>query len=362
MSLQNIHLINFRNIGQARLDLSPTFNYLYGNNGAGKTSLLEAIYCLGLGRSFRNKSPNVAISHVSDSFFLRGEVGIERGGALSSTSVLYKKHRSGERSLTIDGSKVKSFLDVANLLPIQFIGVDTNKLFSAGSSYRRRFLDWGVFHVEHSFYDQWRDYSKLLKQRNFLLKGKPARLDLKVWDHAMSPLAMSMDEHRRCYSARLSQSVASIWSGFGFSGLLEIKYKRGWATGSDLVSILGCNYLNDLRYGYTVSGPHRADFKIVYDGRLVDEVLSQGQLKLLSYILRLSQGIIMFELLNKAPLYMIDDLPSEFDDSAMQQIFELLDTLKAQVIVTAVSAGLSCNMKNIANDLTMFHVEHGVIK
>lgn len=362
MILQNIQLNNFRNIAEASLCFAPGFNFFFGDNGAGKTSILEAIYYLGLGRSFRAKSWRSLMSHQADFFALKAKIS----DLASPENYLLASHRrdkNGDRFVTIAEDRASSIVEMARLLPVQFIGVDTNLLFSGPSSYRRKFLDNGVFHVEPNFYSRWLNYSKLLNQRNFLLKSKPSPQDLSSWNLAMEKEAASLDAYRSEYCVRLVDSLESLWSRFNFSHSLQIRYDRGWNDKLTLCEAMQDSYRQDVVYGYTNRGPHRAKLSIYHDEIPAVEVLSQGQQKLCSYMLRLCQGIVMREIRGASPLYMIDDLASELDDAGVQKVIQVLNCLQAQVLVTAVNRRDFLDIGRLyPGGASMFHVEHGVVQ
>lgn len=358
MLIQNIRIINFRNIVLSDLNPSPNFNFIFGPNGAGKTSLLEAIYCLGLGKSFRNPSLRRCVLHDAEHFQLGATISEKEPQQSTSSQIRFSKSRQGARKATLDNELQTSMVNIAQLLPVQYVGVDTNDLFLMGAQYRRRFLDWGVFHVEHRFYQVWRDYNKLLKQRNVLIKQKAVRSELEAWDDCLDVLARDLDVFRASYIHALTVYMNDLWSEFGFKGRVEMIYRRGWDAGKSFRQCLRDNYHKEISVGYSIAGPQRANIVFRCDGHLVSETFSQGQQKLLSYILRLSQGLLMKEKTKRSSVYIIDDLPSEFDLDRIQRVINILQSLNAQVFVTAVEDSV-CDKLSDMEGSSMFHVEHG---
>jgi DNA replication and repair protein RecF len=361
MILQNIQLRNFRNLSSAQIELAPGFNFFFGENGAGKTSILESIYYLGLGRSFRSNSWRNLTSHQADFFSLKAQVA-DMSDADNCFAISHKRAASGERTISIAGDEASSQLELARLLPIQYIGVDTNLLFSAPTSDRRRFMDWGVFHLQPIFYPSWLSYCKLLKQRNCLLKKNPAYSELRSWDLAMEECAACLDSCRASYCEKFSKAVDGLWQEFGLPSKIDIRYRRGWDSTVDFAAALKSSYEQDLRYGNTRCGPHRAGFTVYCNDRLAVEVLSQGQQKLLSYVLRLCQGIVMHTDTDESPIYLIDDLASEFDDIRVGQVLRLLGSLKAQVLITAVYSKHLPDNSPLLAAASSFRVKDGTVE
>lgn len=359
MLLQNIRLAGLRNIQQASLELSPGFNYIFGENGSGKTSLLEAVYCLSFGRSFRSSSLAALLSHGENITHLRATLAESHLSSLPKVNIAFSRDVSGKRKLLCCDEKVSSFVSIAKLLPVQYIGVDSSQLFYAGSAARRKFLDWGVFHVEHdTFYLEWKAYASALKQRNYLLKSGAARQSLVVWDVQMDTAAEKIDRFRSKYFAQLKQHAMQMWREFGFSGEIDINYQKGWSSG-DLQSSLSESLAKDQQVGYTTCGPHRADLSFCYQGRRIQEVMSQGQQKLLSYMLRLSQGVLMQKQSGNSPIYLIDDICSEFDDERVRRVLKIIKNIAAQSILTGINPNRLSSL-GIASNPRVFHVEHGV--
>ena len=359
MLLQNIRVAGLRNIQQASLELSPGFNYIFGENGSGKTSLLEAVYCLSFGRSFRSRSLAAVLSHGENITHLKATLAEPHPSSLPKVNIAFSRDISGKRKLFCCDEKVSSFVTMAKVLPVQYIGVDSSQLFYAGSACRRKFLDWGVFHVEHdAFYLEWKAYAAALKQRNHLLKRGAARQSLVAWDVQMNAAAEKINRFRSIYFAQLKQQVMQMWREFGFAGEIDVTYQKGWLSG-DLLTSLSDSLAKDQQLGYTTCGPHRADLSFCYQGSKIQEVMSQGQQKLLGYMLRLSQGVLMQQQSGKSPIYLIDDICSEFDDERVRRVLKIIKNIAAQSILTGINPQ-RLNTLSIASNPRVFHVEHGV--
>ncbi len=158
----------FRNFSHVHICPNSHFNLFYGLNGSGKTSLLEGIYLLGFGRSFRSPHLNTLIHHESPAFSTFTQV---THNPANIHSIGLEKYRQGRLKLKVDGEAVSSFSQMAVFCPVQIVCPDSFQLLTAGPQARRQFLDWGVFHVEHSFFGAWLNYIRALSQRNSLLRS-----------------------------------------------------------------------------------------------------------------------------------------------------------------------------------------------
>ena len=165
MSLSRVTVTAVRNLHPVTFSPSPRINILYGANGSGKTSVLEAIHLLGLARSFRSVRLNPVIAHEQQSCTVFGQVELAEGG---HSALGISRDRQGEFQIRIDGQNARSAAQLAEILPLQLINPDSFRLLEGAPKIRRQFLDWGVFHVEPRFMSTWQRLQKALRQ---LLRG-----------------------------------------------------------------------------------------------------------------------------------------------------------------------------------------------
>lgn len=360
MVIRRLEITGVRNIRQAAfVDLAPT-NILYGLNGSGKTSVLEAIHLLSSARSFRSHKLKPLINNESELCVVYGEVAAEHDGHYSAIGVQRGRKESG--AIKIDGSAVRSTSVLAEKLPLQVINADTFLLLEGAPSVRRQFLDWGVFHVEHTFHSVWKTVQRCLKQRNSLLRhGRMADAELKVWTDELVRSSEQLDALRQAYLARFSQVFEECLSKLIKLEGITLAYQRGWDKERPLADVLSANLEKEKEQGYTGSGPHRADLRLKYQGQMAADILSRGQQKLVVCALRVAQGYLLSELTQRQCVYLIDDLPAELDKHHRQALCELLAELDCQVFITCVDyhdlddCGLNPDL------VKMFHVEHGII-
>jgi len=338
------------------MDLHPGLNIITGENASGKTSLLEAFYMLGTGRSFRSSR----LSHVIQSGLRELTVftEIERGSG--GTQRLGFHYAQGKRQLRLDGQTITSRAELAHLLPIQLINQQSFDLIDQGPGQRRKFLDWGVFHVEHRFYDAWKRYMRAMKQRNAALRQHNQQFE--HWELEMVESAGHLHTFRSTYCEKLQPVLlASIEKMLGCDDI-TMDYRSGWDTEQDLAEILAKNRLKDRELGYSRYGPQRADLIFKRAGAPARERLSRGQQKLLVSALVLAQAALVSETSGRAGTVLIDDISAELDETHCLNLMQALLDTGAQLIVTAIRSDLIPAEHRQSAKSKMFHVKHGQVQ
>ncbi|MGJ8667997.1 MAG: DNA replication/repair protein RecF [Oceanococcus sp.] len=356
MHLQTLSVQNLRCIQAVTLELNSQLNILCGDNGAGKTSLLEAVYLLSRGQSFRTSNVRrlirddtehclVHAKHVSDQDVI--------------TPLALQKTVDKTR-IRIGHSKVQRISELARVCPALVIEPGQHRLVEDGPILRRRFLDWSVFHVEHSYHAAWSRFSRVLKQRNHLLRSKRQQ-ELASWTHEYVESAQHVDALRKKVFAELLPIFSNLLKQFFEEDLnLQITYRPGWPTETELNEQLEKQYSQDLERGFTQSGPHRAEIRITAGAHAAKECLSRGQQKLLITALLLAQAEHFHHRLSVQPILLVDDLASELGEKARDVLFDFLKKYQGQCFLTSLNERtLSSALKETSQ---MFHVKHGEVK
>ena len=350
MFIKSLHIENFRNLGSVGIEPHPRLNFFYGDNGAGKTSLLEALVVLSRGKSFKTAYAEELTGAAAGSFRIFSEtensgrthkLGLERNGRL------WKARK--------DGQDVALLSSLTRQLPLVLMEPNSNLLVSGTPDVRRRFLDWGVFHVEPAFLDAWRRYSRVLKQRNAALRAKEVKI-LDSLDEVSAAQGEALHVLRLAYFEQL-------WEMYGrrpgtasapTPDELHLSYLPGWK-GSSLLEALGRSRKHDLDSGATSQGPHRADILISRNGRAIRTLLSRGEQKKLAAELLLTQARLLAAK-GELPLVLLDDLASEFDQEHFTSTLANALTCAGQVWVTGTRAPSSREAHKV------FHVERGTVR
>ncbi|HSG88431.1 MAG TPA: DNA replication/repair protein RecF [Pseudomonadales bacterium] len=359
MHLTRLDIHDLRNFAAVRLQLPAGALLVTGDNGSGKTSLLEAIWLLGTGRSFRSNRMTPVIRYGAASLTVHGEVKREDGRLIG---LGITRHRSGESEIKVAGERVRAASTLAAELPVQLLNPDSVEIVTGSPGRRRQFIDWGTFHVEHDFLDAWKSFRRSLDQRNALLRSRRGSADeFDLWEDRLAEAAERIDAMRRAYVARIEPGVHEALDALGLAETIGLHYSGGWEAGLALRALLAEQRAADREAGFTRSGPQRADLRLVTHGRRAAEVLSRGQQKILACALLVAQGRLLEATTDKTGVYLVDDLPAELDAEHRLRLGRALAGLRGQVVVTAVQRDLVIEGLSEAPELTMFHVEQGCI-
>ena len=358
MPLQRLAVNSLRNLNAVDIQLSNRINLFFGQNGSGKTSVLEAVSVLGLGRSFRSHKLKPLISNDEDHFTVFGAV--HENDLLRKVGVM--RARSGDSLFKLDGELVSTASALAECLPVQVINAQTFQLLEGSPKQRRQFIDWLVFHVEPEFLNAWKGLQRCLKHRNSLLRrDRIAAAELAPWDLELCSLAEKIDGLRQ---ARIKQFLAvfeTLVAEFIALDDLKLTYQRGWDKDTPLKQVLAETIDRDSRQGFTYAGPHRADLRIMVGKQLAADVLSRGQQKLLVCALRIAQGYVFSQQTQRSCVFLIDDLPAELDSNFQSIMARWLLKMDCQVLITGVERDTleSVWKKHPSIDRKVFHVKHG---
>lgn len=356
MQLARLDIHSVRNIQEASLSLHPTCNLILGDNGGGKTTLLEAIHLLALGRSFRSRQSDSVISYEASKFACFGEVWAQN----QKITLGIEKTREGHVTCKRQGERCARLSDFATVLPVQIITPETFRLLIAGAEERRRFLDWGVFHVEPSFANLCQAYQRALKQRNAALKQRRGKSEVLLWDPELARCGERIALLRETYLAALLPFIQATCVKWLPELELEVAYFAGWKEGT-MTDALASGFYKDAAVGFTSVGPHRAELAIRVKGFAAHQVLSRGQQKLFIFSLYLAQAEQLSRQQGKKSVFLIDDLASELDSHNRHQLLQALAANEHQVFLTAIEEN-SLNPSLFSSGHKMFHVEHGVIR
>lgn len=363
MALSHISITDFRNLANIQIQpLTQGFNFLYGKNGSGKTSFLEAIYYLGHRRSFRSLIADRLTRHNSDRFNVIGKISEQD----RHTTLGMERMHAGDIRVRLAGEDVTTLSELAIILPTRLINVHSHYLIEGSPLFRRKFIDWGLFYQNNEFHIVWSRFKRLLKQRNATLRLRSSHKEISSWTQELVETALIFHRLRVSYLEQffplLNQILkCSLADVFDISGL-SLEYQPGWDVTVSYEKILQAALPRDIERGHTLYGPHRADLCIKIHGIPAKDILSTGQQKLLVCGMMLAQGGLLAKCINKSPIYLVDDLPSELDSVSRSWLINTLVAQQAQVFVTAVEQqAISEILAEVRCPVKMFHVKHGTI-
>ena len=354
MRLQRVVIDHIRNLHDVSIDLSAHLNILFGENASGKTSFLESLHVLAYAKSFRSHHFRHIVNRDAQFLRVTGQL-VEAGHQSIPMGVEF---REGRLRMRAGGRNLKKTSELAQHLPIIIIHQECQRLLTDGPKFRRKFLDWGVFHVEHRFLTAWRRYVRALRQRNTVLQGRKGRAAVSAWDQELQVSALAIHDYRQAYC----QGLIPVWQDC-FRQLLvgcddvTVNYQAGWNPEQGFTAALKASYELDTRRGFTHVGPHRADLSIRVGGVAAHERLSRGQQKLLICAMLVAQAQVYRQYTDRPCVFLVDDLKAELDQEHVERVMQLLKGLDAQIIMTATEKEVL--EPYCFNGHKTFHVERG---
>lgn len=355
MRVSRLEIRGLRNLREVSLQPGPGLNLFLGDNGAGKTSVLEALHLMAYGRSFRGRVRDGLIRSGSEAVevftaWQEGSGGERRAGL---------RHAGQSWEGRLDGNRLSHLGELCAAFMVVTFEPGSHALVSGGGEPRRRFVDWGLFHVEPDFLALWRGHARALKQRNALLKGGTGGRQLDAWDHELAVAGEAVTLYRQQYLARLQDQVAAAATELAPGlGAVALSFQPGWRREElSLADALLLARDRDRGLGYTSVGPQRADWRLMFEALPNREPLSRGQGKLAALSCLLAQARDCADRRGDWPIIALDDLASELDPVHQQRLLAVLLQTGAQLFVTgtaplAVAEGVSRKV---------FHVKRGEI-
>lgn len=323
MFIQKLYLRHFRNYAEVEVDFSPEVNLICGNNAQGKTNLLEALYLIGTGRSFR--TPHLKELIQSDSPFFFVEAEFLKDGIVQHVRLSF----DGEvRKLDYNNTSYTHFTNLLGLLPIVLLAPEDVLLITGAPADRRRFLDIHLAQSDPLYVYHLTRYHKAVKQRNFLLRKKTTA-SLETWESLMVVSAAYIRQKRQAVIEGLADGLkAGMHELSSHKDLLEIRYVSSYTE----------NYqqhrAKEMILGSTLVGPHRDDLQILINGQDARSFASQGQLRSAVAAMRLAQWQHLKDHHNAPPLFCIDDFGVHLDSGRRESLLGKLSSF-GQVFLTS---------------------------
>lgn len=361
MHVTRLAVGDFRRFDSVEIAPGPGLNLMLGPNGAGKTSVLEALHLMAYGRSFRGRVRDGLVREHAQALevFVEWE---EAGGPGELRRRAGLRHSGQDWTGRLDGQDVAHLGQLCAALAVVTFEPGSHALIAGGAENRRRFLDWGLFHVEPDFLALWRRYARALKQRNALLKAGGSTGQLDAWDRELADAGEGLTAFRERYLGELVAPVrelgARLAHGLELGGL---DFHPGWRRQDlPLADALLLARERDRLSGHTGVGPHRADWSLALPGLPGREALSRGQTKLAALVVLLAQAGDYAARRGQWPVIALDDLPSELDRLHQARVLEYLCGRPGlQLFITATESNEALADRNAG--ASVFHVEQGRI-
>ena len=356
MKIDLLRIHDLRCFDAVEFQPGPGSNWLIGANGAGKTTVLEAAYLLSHGRSFRSGGKLALPRQGEREYVVHAQLSDARG---ASTRVGLE--RDGEQwRARLNGNSLASLGPLFGACPVVCFEPESHNLIVGPAELRRAFLDWSVFHVEHTSWNVWRSWRRALRQRNALLRSSAADAQFEPWERELGKWAQllhasraacldSLEPYLRAEAAKLVPEL----------GTMRLAYRPGWDVAVGLAQQLRDERTSDRERGYTWHGAHRADWNLAFSGIASREHFSRGQAKAVALVCTLALAEWLGVRLGDYPLMEFDDLTAELDQPHVELVLDWLAQRPVQAWLTATRAPSPAWLGNHGG---VFHVEHKSIR
>ncbi|TGK21120.1 DNA replication/repair protein RecF [Leptospira fluminis] len=361
MFLRSLRLLNFRNHENVSLEFDSRLVFFVGENGEGKTNLLEAIALLSWLKSFRESEDGNLVRWESDGFYLKAEV--ESDHKVDFIEIGYSKRPTVRRKLKFNQEEIKKRSDlIGKFITVLMTPLDL-QIAEGGPSERRRFIDGLLSSIDRDYLNDLIDYNKILKHRNALLKSGSKDAGLySIWDSRLVEKGVSVHEKRykliNDFDGIYRQNLIKLSGG---KDELFIKYKPSFSDPDDFKTRLQRNFSRDQRLGYTSVGVHRDDIFIGIDDKDITEFASQGQKRSTVISLKAASFEYYRKTLDITPVLLIDDVIRELDVKRREYFVELVLNAGQAFFTTTDLEGISEYVGKLAHEKQIFSVDKGIV-
>ena len=361
MYLKKLVLINFKNIAQAEITLSERLNCFVGDNGAGKTNVLDAVYYLSMSKSALTMTDGQSVRHGEDFFVVEGTYAGDSG---SNDTVNCSFLRRSGKVLKLNGKEYDRMADHVGRFPVVMVSPQDSVLITDAAEERRRYLNAFLSQLDRDYLASLMRYNALLAERNRFLKSSSDEQMLQIYDMQLADHAARIYERRRDIIERMRPLVAEFYRQLsGDREQVEIEYRSELASAS-MGELLLASRERDIVNGFTTSGVHRDDMSLRIGGYPLRKYGSQGQQKSFLMSLKLAQYRILAEVCGERPLLLLDDLFDKLDTSRVENLLTLVagDDFGQIFITDCNRSRLETILSRAGEKYALFMVEGGDIR
>ena len=361
--LKNISILNYKNISEAKLDFSKKFNCFIGNNGEGKTNLLDAVYYLSFCHSMFSNVDSLLMKHDTDFFMIQGEYLHDDGETMEEIFASMK--RGSKKQFKRNKKNYKRLSEHIGIVPLIIVSPDDAALISGGSEERRKLLDIVISQYDNSYINALNRYNKALQQRNALLKMEDQEPDptlMDLWEEEMAREGEYIYEQRNKFVEQFIPVFNRVYQSIsGNKEEVTLRYISHCQRGP-LLDVIRRDRMKDRAVGYSLHGIHRDDLEMMIDGYPMKREGSQGQNKTYVISLKLAQFDFLSKTTNATtPLLLLDDIFDKLDALRVKSIVELVSSdTYGQIFITDTNRDhLDQILSHSDAEYKIFHVEGG---
>lgn len=372
MRVLSLHMQHFRNHQNTTVEFGEGINTLLGNNGQGKTNVLEAVSYISLTKSFYASSDATVLQFGEEVFSVEGEIRTDSG--LEHT-IRAAYSRSGEKVFTVNGAKPETLSSVIGRFPIVVLSPENNAITFGGPMERRKFLDLLLSQISHAYLDDLLEYRRVLKQRNKLLANAKATQVfnaglIEPWTTSLVQHGSRVIQQRMKFVHEFKAYVAQAYNdlvrnheqpGVDYASLTGLEE----GSSATLVAEVMREELQQRQYeerkrGTTLVGPHRDDLRFTVNGMAMQQFASQGQHKTMLIALKMAEYTYLKERRDENPIMLLDDVFSELDERRCRRLIEAVEGL-GQTLITTTEETVFHNAVPWNDGNRKFMVEQGTV-
>lgn len=363
MILEELSIINYKNLVQAELQFSPKINCFMGNNGMGKTNLLDAVYYLSFCKSYTNPIDSQIIHHDADVCMLQGRFLSENNSREEIYSAIRRRQK---KQFKRNKKEYERLSDHIGLIPLVMISPADNELITGGSETRRKFLDMAISQFDNEYLRALVRYTKALQQRNVLLKSDDEYLDitlLELWEDQMIEEGCIIHRKRKAFIDEFTPIFNDFYARISRSGERVSFDYISQLNEADFRDMLIRNRQRDKAFGHTTTGIHRDDLEMLLDGYPIKKVGSQGQNKTYFVSLKLAQFHFLLQTGHTTPILLLDDIFDRLDANRVEEIVKLVSGSGfGQIFLSDTNReSLDRILKRVNNEAHIYTVNDGEI-
>ena len=360
MKITSLKLVNFRNYDKIQLSFNDNINIFYGNNGSGKTNLVEAINVLALTKSFRTNNDKNLIK--------KGELStIIEGNAINNTENKYQVIINKEgKKVKIDSNIILKVSDYISNIKIVLLKPDEQTIFNDSPQIRRKLLNVEISQLEKDYIIYLNNYNKTLKQRNFYLRelyinGNASFDYLDILTKKLIEYGKNIYNYRLDFITNINKYISDSYNEIFEAGELTIKYLSDYKekNSEELFNLYKKNYNKEINLGKTLFGIHHDDISFLLDNQNISEWGSNGQQKNAIFSFKLAEIKVFLDIIKESPILILDDLFSALDDNKIKNIVKILDN-DIQTFITTTE--LDRIDENLIKNAKIFKVYDGVVE
>lgn len=365
MILEKLSLLNYKNIAEASLELSPKMNCFIGHNGAGKTNVLDAVYYLSFCHSASNPVDSQVIRHNQEFLMLEGVYSDGRLPQQERLTISCGMKRGQKKHFKRDKKEYRRLSEHIGLIPIVMVSPDDTSLIVGGSEERRRLMDVVIAQTDRTYMDALSRYNKALQQRNTLLKQEtePDAEMLSIFEEQMAHTGEIVYRQRAQFTEQLTPLFQQFYQRIsGGHEQVSLNYTSHCQRGL-LLEVIQQDRWKDRAVGYSLHGIHRDDLEIRLGDRPMKREGSQGQQKTFVISLKLSQFELLKQATQTTPLLLLDDIFDKLDSQRVEQIVSLVSSDSfGQIFITDTNREhLDQILTASSHDYKIYHVTDGEV-